>query len=281
MPVEAIALLGWMEQDEAIDFLCNRCVFDPALDRAQAVAMWQEYRQRVDALPARAITTPQRRNMSPQDRDWERRFLDFTRQAGGNARCVVKVNLFELVVHQKHILTDRAAEYGARLHDSRAWNQICLPIQPEQHQVQVNFRTRDFGLATDIDIDVPDGEWLLLPRNCNGEFHIKPGPALKYVTVTEIEPDRLLLLAGYHRSFARALRAQADGTECPALVALVENVVPPVIPGNETVFDLLVRGVRAPLLADFFDERLFMRVLLRRKRYQMQIRAHIEHIDDP
>ncbi len=134
-------------------------------------------------------------------------------------------------------------------------------------------------------MDIPHGEWLLLSGSVNGEFCLKPAPALRYVTVTQPEVDRMLLVAGYHRAYAWILNqnqtAGGDGTECPALVALTENLVSPVIPGNETAFDRLIRGVRPAFLADFFDECLFMRVNLLRKRYQFQVRAGIAQIDDP
>lgn len=282
--LEAIALLGWMERDEALDFLRSRCVFDPPLTENQAVTTWEPYRQRVEALPPRQIVVPRRRMMNPDDKDWERKFLAFSRGAGAKVKSAVKIDLLELIVHQKWILTGRAAGYGPRLRNARAWKEICLPIQPERQQFNMTIRTSDFGLKTEIDIDIADGEWLFpVLKDQNGELFMKPGPALKYVTVTQPEPDRMMLLSGYHRCYAWALneRAAGDGTECPALVALAENVVAPVIPGNETAFDRLIRGVRPALFADFFDERFFMRVFLLRKRYEMQIREQIAQIDDP
>jgi hypothetical protein len=281
--LEAVALVGWMERQEAIDFLCKHCFFDPPLTEEQAVAIWEPYRERVEALPPRTIEVPHRRMLSPDDKDWERRFLEFSRRAGANVKCVVKVDLLKLVVHQKWVLTCRAADYCQKFRNARAWKETCLPVEHEQQQVKFEVRSSDFGLRTEIDIDIPDGEWLFRLLNINGEAFLKPGPALKYVTVTEPQPDRMLLLSGYHRSYALVLKMKAagDGTECPALVALAENVVPSVIPGSETAFDRLIRGDRAPLFADFFDERFAMPVLLRRKRYQMQIRAGIAQIDDP
>jgi hypothetical protein len=245
--------------------------------------MWEPYRQRVEALPPRTIELPRRRMLSPEDKDWERKFLEFSRAAGANAKCAVKVDLLQLVVHQKWVLTRRAADYSDRFRNARAWKEISLPTVPERQDAKFEVRSFDFGLRTEIDIDIPDGEWLFRFVNINGEPHLKPGPALKYVTVTQLEENRMLLLSGYHRSYGFVLKMKAagDGTECPALVALAENVVPSVIPGSETAFDRLVRGDRAPLFADFFDERFAMRVLHRRKRYQMQIRAGIAQIDNP
>jgi hypothetical protein len=277
--LSAIALVGWMERDEAMDFLRNLCFFDPPLDESGALAVWHDYRHRVDALGDRPVVLPKKRMMDPEEKDWERRFLTFARGAGATVKSVVKVNLMELIVHQKSVLIGRSEEYAAKLVNARAWRELALPIGPDTFPIKAN--TRIGGTKTEVDIDIPHGEWALSPCVCNGELHMKPAPALRHVTVIEVEPDRLLLWSGYHRSYARALIAQPDGRGLPALVALAENVVSPPIAGKETPFDRLVRGRRPPFFADFFDERLFMRVALRRRRPQMQIRSDIAWIDDP
>jgi hypothetical protein len=278
--LEAIALLGWMEEDEAVDFLVNRCVFDPPVDQTRARQKWEEYHARVNALPRGCITAPTRKMLTPQEKNWERGFLDFVHRNGAqNVRSLVKVNLSDLVVHQKIVLTGRAELYKARLQSSQAWRETALPMQPEKFQSQVAFR--NMGFRAEADIDIPDGEWFLLPSNCNGEFHLRPAPALRHVTVTMIDQDRMLLWAGYHRSYARAIMAQPEGREFPVLVALAENVVVAPIAGMETPFDRLVRGARPPFFADFFDDRLFIRVNLLRKRPRMQIRSEIVWLDHP
>jgi hypothetical protein len=282
MPLEAIALLGWMERDEALDFLRNTCVFDPALTEEQALALWEPYRQRVEALPARDIHSPHRKRLKPEESNWERQFLQSMRQKGVRVRSVIKVNIHELVVHQKRILVERSARYAAQLTDQNAWNRMALPVDVERFDVPVNMRVFKGGLKLEADIDVPDSEWLFQPIQClNGEMHFKPGPAFRFVTATELENDRLLLWSGYHRSYAWATNAEPDGTECPTLVALTENTVAPPIVGIETPFDRLVRGLRPPVFADFFDERFFMHVRLPKKKFQMQIRADLAEIDDP
>jgi len=279
--LEAIALLGWMERDEALDFLRNRCVFDSPLTEPEALAIWEQYRQRVDDLPPREIRSPKRRNPKPEEKDWERQFLQSMRQKGVSVKSVVKVNIHDLVVHQKHILVQRAMDYAAQLTSVRTWNQRSLPLDIERHNVNVNMRTSNGGLKLEVNIDVPDGEWLFQPVQLNGELFFKPGPAFRFVTATELENDRMLLWAGHHRSYAWALNAQGDGTECPTLVALAENVVAPPIIGMETPFDRLVRGTRSPVFADFFDERFFMRVRLPRKKFQMRVRAEVAELDHP
>jgi hypothetical protein len=269
-----------MEREEAIEFLRDRCFFEPRLGENQCLEIWNDYRHRVEALEERRIAVPRRRMLTPQEGNWERRFLDFVHSNGStNVRSLIKVNLMELVVHQKIILTARSADYAARLLNAGAWRELALPVSQQQFNYQTAYR--NMGSRAEVDMDIPDGEWFLVPSNCRGEFHLRAAPALRHVTVTQPEPDRMLLWAGYHRSYARALRDQPDGMESPALVALAENVVSPPIAGNETPFDRLVRGLRPPFFGDFFDDRLFIRVDLLRRRPQMRIRSEIAWIDDP
>jgi len=274
---EANALIGWMEEAEAVDFLTRQCAFDPALTVKDAKALWQPFRTLVDQLPPREYSSPKKKQMKPEERDWERQFLSFSRAAGANVKSVVKVNLFDLLVHQKWIMADRVAAYQKQLTSGKEWMSRCLPIKAETFNFQVT--VRNLGLSTEVDMDIPDGEWLMTPVKCNAEFHLRPGPALRYVTVTPLDKDRLLLWAGYHRAYAWALRAHGDGEDCPALVALAENLVLPPTQGNATAFDRLVRGERAPVFGDFFDERFFVKVPLRLRRYQLQIRSNIVQTD--
>lgn len=43
----------------------------------------------------------------------------------------------------------------------------------------------------------------------------------------------------------------------------------------------MLTGARPPLFGDFFDERFFIKVKLRKKRFELQIRGQIVAIDEP
>jgi hypothetical protein len=282
MPIETIVLLGWMDKPDALSFLMNDCVFPEPLTEAQATAHWEDYRHRVETLPDRPVPNPKRKRLKPEESNWERQFLQFSRANGANVRSVIKVNLMDLVVHQLRILTARSADYAKKLTNQQQWNRLCLPNEPDTYQINWQFKTT--GLKTEVEIPVPHQEWLILPvveKNTNALF-FKPAPAMKYVTAISPQDDRTVLWAGYHRSYAwAAANVQGEAMDCPALVAFAENVVADPIDGNLSLFDRLVRGPRPPLFRDFFDESLFMRVNLKNKRFLMKITSDVIPIDDP
>ena len=219
--------------------------------------------------------------MTGGEKNWERQFLQFYRDRGAKIKSLVKVNLMELVIHQLTVVANRASDYGNQLSDSKGiWNEKCLPIREDQ--VQITAEMRNFGPRFEVDINLPHAEWFLNPPiPPNNALCFRPAPALRYVTVTVPEADRMVLWAGYHRSYGWAANNRGEGMDCPALVALAENLVEPPTAGNLSKFDRLVRGPRPPLFRDFFDDFLFMRIPVKRKRYQMQIRSQIVAIDDP
>jgi hypothetical protein len=102
----------------------------------------------------------------------------------------------------------------------------------------------------------------------------------RHVSVTAYD-NRLLLWAGYHRSYARIASANPEGMDRSLLVVLTTDATflfshdSP----NQGLRAMLC-GLRPPLLGDFLDESLFMRVKLRRRRYELQIRAKVVSIND-
>ncbi len=53
--VSAVILPGWMTRQDAINLLTAQCV-GPQFDTAQAADVWEQYHQRVEALPEREAT---------------------------------------------------------------------------------------------------------------------------------------------------------------------------------------------------------------------------------
>jgi hypothetical protein len=113
----------------------------------------------------------------------------------------------------------------------------------------------------------------------DGAFRIQQGAG--FVSVVQIGP-RMILKAGYHRSFAfsRSMMNAPDANDKFALVVLTRTLPPQLSPdfpnqGLRTV----VLGPRPPLLSDFFDLDLVTTVRLRKKRYEAHI--CITQIDEP
>jgi hypothetical protein len=127
-----------------------------------------------------------------------------------------------------------------------------------------------------VDALVPHGEFMFAFNPAAG-FGIQE--FMKNATVNRFD-GRLWLWSGYHRSYARIANMAPDAIDRSLLVVrttdgdfLVESNSP-----NQGLREML-RGRRPALFRDFFDERLFMRVRLRKKRFELQIRAQVVGIN--
>ena len=267
--VDALVLLGWMEKDEAISYLQEQCWFDPALTIQQAEELWWKYRQVVDALPERTIQQPTRLPIPFKRKDSVAEFL--RKFKGPEVLDVINIDPMGLLAYQFYVVID-VAERHAKM-SSRQWAKTCLTA--ERPVVQMQGRL-DNGV---VKFSLPHGEHLfgLQP---DGAFRIQQGAA--FVSVCEME-GRLLLKAGYHRSFAfcRETRNEPDAKDRSLLVALTKTVPPQLDAAFPTQgLRTTVLGSRPPLLSDFFNETLAMAVKLRKRRYEMHIKVDVVPVDD-
>jgi hypothetical protein len=105
--VETVVLLGWMEENEAISYLQNQCWFDPPLTAEQAREMWNQYRQRVLALPdPRNIPAPTTSPIPATHQRLVRNFL--ARHRGPEVTSVVNIDPKSLIIYQLYVVTERA-----------------------------------------------------------------------------------------------------------------------------------------------------------------------------
>ena len=271
--METILLLGWMERDAALSYLCKDCVDLPPYSETEAESLWSEYRALVGALPERAAKSPERLKLTREEKDAAEKFLAPHRLAGNShIRDVIKVNPMGLVIHQLYMTLEKAQEYMDHT-PARSWCiRQCLTVRPrETKMLRGNFRRNA------AEIEIPHAEFAanFLPGNT---FEIEQLGA--HVSATEFG-NRTLLWAGYHRAYARIASLQPDALDRSLLVALSKDadyIVAPDSPEPEVRATLL--GARPPVFADFFDERLFLKVKLRKKRYELRIRASVEAVND-
>jgi hypothetical protein len=268
--VKAKFLLGWMKQHEAVDAL-NACIFDPPLTKKNAIALWKTYRDKVNALPVRTPSNPiqlmpnaveataiaahaQRINVG-----------SFRQQYSG----VIKVNPAELVIHQYHVITERAEQYALEMADDATRINHCLGVGLEYTGILVPRLIGPKRAVTD------------LPH-----FEFKPVPVVegftfkewdRYVTAVQCPAkDRLLLWSGYHRNYALLALRQAGGDAAGAAPLLT---VMTGMADVEKFFKGSVRvsvrdsvlGTKPALLTDFFDPNLFICVNLRKKRAEGRV----------
>lgn len=284
--LEAVILPGWMERDDAVNLLVNECVSDPPLTQVAAATLWRQFRDRAEALPERPALEPTHEPLTHLEQQHAQRFMTFLRGMGvTDIQRVIKIDLSNLVIFQYYVITERAEEYKNRIGNVPPKDaEECLPTSLNNAQVQIAY-TRN-GPNSQADIDLPHAEFF---------FGVNPATAmfsatqfLRHVTVTRaqaVSGTRLVLTAGYHRSYARMLSRTPTAAARSALVALAANtlVSPPTQLGVGViggVFGLAPFGLRPALFADFFTDGLFMKVNLRRKRYQLQVRSTLVALDD-
>jgi hypothetical protein len=268
--VDAVLLLGWMEKEEAIPYLLEQCWFEPKLTIAQAEEVWQKYKNAVDALPVRNVQRPKCSPIPLSQKKVVEEFLKKVR--GPEVLNVLNLDPMALIVYQLYVVADRA-DHHAKFLSGRDWARVCL--QTDRPILQMATRM-DNGI---LKVNLPHAEHLftLLP---DGAFRIQQGGG--FISVCELE-GRLLLKAGYHRSFAssRARRNEPDAKERSLLVALTKTVPPQLLPAfPKQGLRTTVLGSKPPLLSDFFDESLAMTVKLRKKRYEMHIKADLVPVDE-
>jgi hypothetical protein len=268
-----VALVGWMERDYAVRFLTEECAFDPPLSEVAATTLWQEYRDRATALPARHAPAPTPMPLTAPEREHAQRFLQFLGTIGVPHLDVIKVDPMQLVVAQYHIATDLTENYGLRCSTEASWMEETLPTSSKNPDVNVKFTRRN--LDTEIEIDLPHAEFIFGVHPQGG---FGPKELLGHVTVVNVG-SRMLLGKGYHRLYARMSSTRGTASNRSALVALDPNTrVSPSregtgAAGTREAPALDIFGSRPALFADFFTDGLFMKVSLRKKRYQLQVLA--------
>ncbi len=266
--LDGVVLLGWMEKEEAVTYLRETCWFDPQLTIEQAEALWAPYRIAVEQLPEREVEAPPRFPIPPAAQAVVNDFVARTR--GPEVLGVIKIDPRLLAIYQLYVAVDRADHHAQNIGNTD-WARTCLQLDRPVSQLPI----RMDGNA--IKVSVPHGEHILALRP-DGAFQIQQGGA--FISVCEIN-GRMILKAGYHRSFAfaRAMMNALEASEKSLFVALTATAPPQLSPQFPTQgLRTTVLGSRPPLLSDFFNLSLAMEVKLRRKKYEYHFR--FEQIDD-
>lgn len=260
-------LLGWLTRENAIRYLQNDCVFDPPLTAEQAEALWAERKAVVDGLN-RPIPNPSPLDLTQREREARGRFLAQLRnRPGPRMQDVVKLDPRGFVVRQFDVNLDHVTTRYAGCNTPGWCIQHCLPATRAGAQISVSAQGNDWSVG------LPHGEFGF---GFNGEaFVIVQGAP--HVAVSLLG-DRTLLWSGYHRCYARASTVSPEIMDRAVLAAVTPEWDSFVANASTELRDSVL-GLRPALLGDFFDDRLFMEVELRRKRYEFQIRANLALIN--
>jgi hypothetical protein len=265
-----------MPRDQAIAFLRGLCVFDPPLTEQQAESFWAPYNQNVAGLQRR-VTTPEKLPLNAQEERWAAEAMNFYTNTlhVPNARGIIKIDPFSLVAHQNYVLTERATTYSARLQSATDWfNEAVKPSLPPPRNIQA------FAMPNAMNIDLPHEEFTLGFNVPLSQFAVQEN--IRYVTAWEVQQfNRMFLWAGYHRSYARMVNVASDANVRSLLMVLADMGTVDVFPGEPNGGRrAILCGPNPPLFGDFFDDRLCAAVRLRKRRFQLQVRASCVSIDD-
>jgi hypothetical protein len=259
-----VALLGWMERNHAIHFLREECVFDPPLSEDAAESLWRDYRNRAAGLAMRDLRAPDRLPLTSTEHEHAQRFLRFMASMGVQNLEVLKLDPTRLIAAQLHVATDLAENYSRRCTTDSDWMEVTLPTAASNPDVNMKITRRN--MDTEIVIDLPHGEFIfgLQP---NGGFG--PREFVAYAAALNTG-NRMVLGKGYHRLYAHLAATRMTPSARSVLVALEPGLATP--PTNVDIFGIF--GSNPPLFSDFFTEGQFLRVYLRKKRYQLRVTAN-------
>jgi hypothetical protein len=247
-----------MNQREALQFLVKEAV--PPLSEEEAIKLWECYRQKVTALGSRGCNKPLSVPHNLKEKMAADKIVKASRKNGErNIKGLIKVDPLDLVVHQLRIFEERAEPYIRLVSDPITKVRTCLPPPPASRQLTVK------KVAGKTIIDLPHGEFRPSPKGIQ--------ELAQHVAISAFD-DRLLLWAGYHRTYAVVLASQANPDE-------IERVVPAVLTtdADDAFLDAMarfsekrdmVRGACPALFRDFFDRDLCLCINLRRQRCQME-----------
>jgi hypothetical protein len=268
--VSAKVLIGWMEQDPAVRFLANDCVFPQPITTDEAIEMWRVHRQRVDALPVRTADAPVQLPMDAPEQAQADAFMRAMRHAPSILR-VIKIDPIGLVAHQPVVVVDQVEKYRPFATSAANFANKSLSTLTHRGQVQIQ------AGPNSVDVLVPHSEYGFAFNPQQG-FQIQE--AGRHISVTAVQ-NRMLLWAGYHRSYARIASANPDGRDRSMLVALTTDADFFVSTNSPNQgLRAMVCGLRPFLLGDFFNGDLCITVNLKRKRWVLQIRAACVPVDD-
>jgi hypothetical protein len=267
-----------MERDQALRFLLEDCVWDPPLNERTAETLWRPYRARAEMLPPRDARAPEPVPLSAAEYEHSQLFNAFLIGLGRPPIEVIKVDPLQLVAIQYHVAIDHAEIYRARSVADEGWMEQALPTSINHPNLDLTVTQRQFD--TDIDINLPHAEFVF---GLNDQGAFQPIQSFGHVAAIRMQ-NRLILLKGYHRLYAR-ISGESSSRKRPALLGIEPESLGQMV-DRETKgtaserHGLSFLGRRPALTADFFTPGHFLSVFLRKKRYRLQVRATWQALND-
>jgi len=252
-----------MPQDQAVKVLTQLCV--PPLSQEAALALWENYRKRVAALPPRACCIPERIKLSLSEKQ---EIVRFRKQRRGDRtiRAVIKIDPVGLVVHQFIIIRNCVDSHLPTMNSKKASARTCLGLD------MTPLPPRILQSGTTTIIKLPHFEYVLQPAPGGKILVLEAGN--KNITGAEFA-GRMLLWTGYHRTYGACSQMTPEARDTAPLVTLIAGApeVDRLLGINSEAPEVrdAARGDRPALFGDFFDATLCMTATLRRQRMEFHI----------
>lgn len=200
------ALIGFMDETEAVDFLRGRCILDKG-NGEDIHAAWAAAKSAVDALEPASLS-PSILDVGPEFKPQLEAVLQdptFREAVGTNEWSFKQVEIDKLVCFQKYLDTDYSAELAKDLHltDMARVIELCLPRNPPKRTIGAAFDPNEHSatlFASSMDFRVlgdTRGEDPVTKRRMYG-FAV--GWGVPFVSVVHLG-DRHFLKNGFHRVY--------------------------------------------------------------------------------
>lgn len=252
---EALVLLGWMAEAEAITYLGHVAV--PAFTPDSARALWEEYRSRVEGLapspPAPLCSEP----LDEEESAVSSVFLRYYRAnpTEASVASVAKVDPSNLCAHQLQVISKRVALQKQVMSSKINRSVTCLPLPRTLHPIAVPGATRP------IRISLPHAEFSLRFAAPSNQLQVVENPA--HISAGDFE-GKLYLWSGYHRAVAAA---SAGGGSATILVGITrQGMVSPSAPIGRR--ESVAAAPRPPTIGDFLNPRLACKLPVRNLRFE-------------
>jgi hypothetical protein len=265
MPVTTKLLLGWMPEVEAMHWLLNECRRDKPFTEESARQLWNEYREKVKALPPRKATPSAVITERTQKEEYAEHH--FMQKFGKQPRILKVVKLVDpsaLLVHQLTVVVPQSESYLSRMKDPKSRVHTCLGRGLCFEGVHPKARREGDRLIK----PVPHAEFYVTSGN-QEDFQVSEWD--RHIAVKEFD-GRMLLSAGYHRAHISMLRNNPEETVLPLFAVLESDADGFFSEGSKVPLARdMVRGSCPPTLADFFDESLCIQLPLRKLRVELYV----------
>ena len=262
--LEARVLLGWMRRDDAVRFLREECCFPSPLTETEAEALWRWKVQAVEALPPWQGREVQPAPLTAAEQSAVRQFRKLNRNAT-EEYDFLKLDARDLVIHQLQVVT----EVPDSVRDGVAGEEwLKTALLNVKSSSPVKWRVE----SEQVIFELPHGEFYLSgPSPSDVRLQLLQNPACARVVNLG---RRVLLINGYHRTWARLLHDPVT-----PVVFVSTKSLPATATGTDGEPLSILRAARPPLFRDFLDNSLSLTVPMRRKQgYEMRVKVELVSI---